>query len=67
MSSRDGCISHLNDAGRFVSSSLRLLHSDTDGVAIDTHVAMPIPARCRCPMSLPDVADRTGSQAAATE
>lgn len=54
MPSRDGCISHLNDAGCFVASSLRLLHSDADGVAIDMHVAMPNPR----PMSLPDVAAR---------
>ncbi len=32
---------HLNDAGRFVASSLRVPHSDADGIAIDTHVVMP--------------------------
>lgn len=32
---------HLNDAGRFVASSLHLLHSDADGIAIDTHIVMP--------------------------
>lgn len=32
---------HLNDAGRFVDGALRALHSDADGIAIDTHIVMP--------------------------
>lgn len=32
---------HLNDAGRFAESSLCSLHSDADGIAIDTHIVMP--------------------------
>jgi putative transposase len=32
---------HLNDAGRFVATSLRVLHSDADGITIDTQVVMP--------------------------
>lgn len=32
---------HLNDAGHFVASSLHALHSDADGIAIDTHIIMP--------------------------
>lgn len=32
---------HLNDAGLFVQTSLRALHSNADGIAIDTHIVMP--------------------------
>jgi len=32
---------HLNDAGHHVTTSLHALHSDADGIAIDTHLVMP--------------------------
>lgn len=32
---------HLNDAGRFASAAIRSLHSDAEGIAIDTHIVMP--------------------------
>jgi putative transposase len=32
---------HLNDAGRFVTDIIRGLHSDTEGIAIDTSIVMP--------------------------
>ena len=32
---------HLNDAGRHVAASLHALHSDADGIAIDTQIVMP--------------------------
>lgn len=31
----------LNDAGHFACEALRALHSDADGIAIDTHLVMP--------------------------
>ncbi len=32
---------HHNDAGRFAATSLLALHSDAEGIAIDTHIVMP--------------------------
>lgn len=32
---------HLNDAGQFTSDTLQSLHSDSAGIAIDTHIVMP--------------------------
>ncbi len=32
---------YLNDAGRFADASLRALHSDADGIVIDTQIVMP--------------------------
>jgi putative transposase len=31
----------LNDAGRFVLTSLRQIHSDAAGIALDAHIVMP--------------------------
>ncbi len=31
----------LNDAGRFADASLKALHSDPNGIVIDTHIVMP--------------------------
>jgi putative transposase len=32
---------HLNDAGRFTANALRSLHSEAEGIAVDTFIVMP--------------------------